>query len=337
MSKIYLSNSDHLNWVLVAKGIGISLVVIGHFYPESSPAYWVIMKNVIYTFHMPLFFLLSGYLYSHGKYSYKSLIKGKIERLLYPFISVSIAFFLIKSVVGSMVKLEHPVGIGSLFTLLTDPINSYMPLLWFVHALFLIFSAYPIARRALGNYSLMVALLIFNSVFGGDYLVVGKALAYMPFFVAGVILKEDAMISSKLMSQALWYVLVGLIVFSIAVYLSFSEIFPKYLNYCAKFCIGTMGSLLVMVISKIISDRNHSALRGVLYNVGYYSMTIYLLHTLFESTVRIGFLPLFKDYKIHFEVTAVVAVISGIWLPLLLEQKILRRYLFTKKYLLGLS
>jgi fucose 4-O-acetylase-like acetyltransferase len=59
---------DSLEWILIAKGIGIFLVVVGHFYPETSPDYWTQIKKVIYSFHMPLFFILSGYLYTHDKY-----------------------------------------------------------------------------------------------------------------------------------------------------------------------------------------------------------------------------------------------------------------------------
>ena len=336
MGKMSVGGIDGLNWIFVAKGIGISLVVIGHFYPESSPSYLATVREVIYSFHMPLFFLLSGYLYSHGKYSYGSLIKGKIERLLYPFISVALVFFAIKHGAGRIVKLEHPVGIDAIYTLLVDPINSYMPLLWFVHALFLIFVGYPLIRRYLGNYLILAALLAFNSFGGNDYPVVGKALAYMSFFVAGVILKEDAMVSSRLISQAWWYLLAATALFSIVFYASFSGMLPKYLGYCIKFSLGMIGSLLVMGISKRISNRARPIPGDMLYSIGYYSMTIYLLHTLFESTVRIGFLQLFRDARIPFEAIAIVAVLFGIWFPLLLEQKVFRRYVFTRKYLLGL-
>ena len=45
-----------LNYLDYAKGIGILLVVLGHIYNNS-------VKLWIYSFHMPLFFIISGYLY----------------------------------------------------------------------------------------------------------------------------------------------------------------------------------------------------------------------------------------------------------------------------------
>jgi fucose 4-O-acetylase-like acetyltransferase len=99
-------NQGSLEWIFIAKGLGIFLVVVGHFYTESSPTYWSEMRKIIYSFHMPLFFILSGYLYSHAKYSYSVLIQNKTKRLLYPFASVAVAFFIIKYITGMYVNLE---------------------------------------------------------------------------------------------------------------------------------------------------------------------------------------------------------------------------------------
>jgi len=103
---------DPFEWMLIAKGIGIILVVVGHFYPETSPTYWSEIRKIIYSFHMPLFFILSGYLYSHGKYSYSNLIKTKAKRLLYPFASIAGAFFLIKYVAGRVVNSVRRNSVG---------------------------------------------------------------------------------------------------------------------------------------------------------------------------------------------------------------------------------
>jgi fucose 4-O-acetylase-like acetyltransferase len=149
-----LGKQNSLEWISIAKGIGISLVVIGHFNPDSSPNYWMEIRRFISTFHMPLFFLLSGYLFDIRKYSYFDLIKVKARRLLYPFTFIALIFFLIKYAVGHFVSIKHAVNINNIYALLIDPVNSYMPLLWFVHSLFLIFAIYPLARVFINNYFL---------------------------------------------------------------------------------------------------------------------------------------------------------------------------------------
>jgi fucose 4-O-acetylase-like acetyltransferase len=48
--------ATRLAWIDVAKGITILLVVVGHTAPFGST-----MRNYVFSFHMPLFFILSGY------------------------------------------------------------------------------------------------------------------------------------------------------------------------------------------------------------------------------------------------------------------------------------
>ena len=47
---------DRLDWVDVARGIGILAVVIGHVWTRGP------VRDALYSFHMPLFFILSGML-----------------------------------------------------------------------------------------------------------------------------------------------------------------------------------------------------------------------------------------------------------------------------------
>ncbi|MBH1998988.1 MAG: acyltransferase family protein [Sphingomonadaceae bacterium] len=47
---------DRLDWVDVARGIGILAVVVGHVWTRGP------LRDAVYSFHMPLFFLLSGML-----------------------------------------------------------------------------------------------------------------------------------------------------------------------------------------------------------------------------------------------------------------------------------
>lgn len=45
-----------LQWIDTARGLGIVAVVIGHVWTQGA------LRDAVYSFHMPLFFLLSGYL-----------------------------------------------------------------------------------------------------------------------------------------------------------------------------------------------------------------------------------------------------------------------------------
>lgn len=66
----------------IAKGIGILLVVAGH---SDSP-----LQSVLYQFHVPLFFFVSGMLFNGDKPP-GEYIKGKIHSLYFPYIAANFA------------------------------------------------------------------------------------------------------------------------------------------------------------------------------------------------------------------------------------------------------
>jgi len=61
-------NTKRLDWIDIAKGIGIILVVLGHtLVPQvRETGFAGFLWIFIYNFHMPLFFFLSGYLFEKG-------------------------------------------------------------------------------------------------------------------------------------------------------------------------------------------------------------------------------------------------------------------------------
>lgn len=67
------------DYIDVLKGIGICLVVIGH-------VYWPPVSSVIYIFHMPLFFLIGGYLYRASPEISAFTIR-KARQLLVPYLT----------------------------------------------------------------------------------------------------------------------------------------------------------------------------------------------------------------------------------------------------------
>ncbi len=325
------------DWVFMAKGLGIILVVIGHFYPDGSPYYWSMARRIIYTFHMPLFFILSGYLFNYNKYPFPKIIKKKFKRLIYPFLSISIIFFLVKYYAGFFFNLQHPVGIRSVYSLLTDPINSYIPLLWFVHALFIIFIVYSLIRTILNNnFIILIIFLAVNIVIGSNYAFLGNAVHNIPYFIIGNILRGKNKLN-KIISGKLFCISIVFVIFLISFFIKNKYDFHH--NYLLSLISGITGSIFIFDISKSI-DLNTKAFniaRIILIEIGLYSMTIYLFHTLFESAVRIGCYQLLNNFGISFEIAAVTAVLSGITFPLLLEKYVLGTNQLTKKYILGLA
>ena len=65
----------------ILKGFGIIFVLVGH-------SLGGIVHNFIYSFHIPLFFLVSGYLYKQRPF--KEQVKKDWSRLMIPFFFVEI-------------------------------------------------------------------------------------------------------------------------------------------------------------------------------------------------------------------------------------------------------
>lgn len=68
-----MSDKKRIEYIDVFKGIGILLMVIGHI------GYGNIVRTLIYGYHMPMFFFISGYLYdkSKSKLKFKEYILKK--------------------------------------------------------------------------------------------------------------------------------------------------------------------------------------------------------------------------------------------------------------------
>ena len=74
---ISIGERSRTEWVDIAKGIGIVCVCLGHLGIES-------IDRVVFTFHMPLFFILSG-MFLNGDVPFNEFIKKKSKRLLVPY------------------------------------------------------------------------------------------------------------------------------------------------------------------------------------------------------------------------------------------------------------
>lgn len=80
-----IKSDSRIEWIDIAKGIGIICVVIGHIIviiPRLTT-----LCEMIYLFHVPLFFFISGFLYKENPKQI-SYISKKIKQLVVPYFSV---------------------------------------------------------------------------------------------------------------------------------------------------------------------------------------------------------------------------------------------------------
>ena len=119
----------------IAKGIGILLVVLGH-----CPQVWIPVKQWIFSFHVPLFFLIAGMVWDRTSHKESGFLNGsflakKALRLLVPCFLWGLVYLLARAIVSSSFKLE------SLAYLLFNSQRSIskagsMTALWFLSCMF---------------------------------------------------------------------------------------------------------------------------------------------------------------------------------------------------------
>lgn len=113
------------------KGVLIYLVVLGHIIAKYAEPGWA--YTIIHTFHMPLFFFISGYLMVPSlKRPFKEFASRKFARILLPALMWSLVFLILK--------------LPSHLDPLTKVIKSFMDI-WFLYVLFYMFVVtYPMAK-----------------------------------------------------------------------------------------------------------------------------------------------------------------------------------------------
>lgn len=122
--------TDRNRAIDIARGLGILLVVLGHnplVWKDSGEPY-----RVIFSFHMPLFFFLSGVFFNPSK-TLQETIREKADGLLKPYIVILCSFGLLGAIVKKQGLSDYAVGV----LLATGGTIGWTPL-WFLPHLFLV-------------------------------------------------------------------------------------------------------------------------------------------------------------------------------------------------------
>lgn len=90
-------DKTRLEYLDAAKGLGILLVILGHIYAWNPNINRKILVTWIYSFHMPLFFIVSGMLIKYKNYcNIKEFIFSRIKHILVPYIVFSLCNALVR-------------------------------------------------------------------------------------------------------------------------------------------------------------------------------------------------------------------------------------------------
>lgn len=245
-----MTKDNRLSYLDAAKGIGIMLVVLGHIWESDTPA-----TVLIYSFHVPLFFIISGILMAHTeieKRSWKQILPGKIRGLLIPYLFFEAVFVVIFGVRNHFDFGGQHVYDG----LLMQPLN--VPL-WFLVTMFAAELFLILLLKTLRNHSLaaVVSLILYVIPFVAGNTGEQESVAVMlrwcssvgflalGYFAAGWIKKTDCPV---------WALLLGAAAdVALALYNGKTGIYKLTFHNPVIFTVcGIVGSLLVIFLLKKI-------------------------------------------------------------------------------------
>lgn len=196
-SKIIMGGkSSRYEFIDIAKVICIFLMVWGHGNLAGEN-----ITRWIYSFHMPLFFVLSGFLYKPRHF--KEQTKKDFNSLMVPYYLINL-ICLIPSV-AIMIYKNYDISylayrIGAIFLGLGYKAGNFQPVcspMWFIVCLFIMRCTISIIYRNISNLSISVItiLSVFITLlldkFSIDILVpIDTMVACLPFFFLGFVLKR---------------------------------------------------------------------------------------------------------------------------------------------------
>lgn len=292
-------SEKRIHWVDFSKGIAIILVIVGHTVNNPS-----LIRGIIFSFHMPLFFILSGYT-SKTVTSIKDLTfraKKMFTKLLFPaYIIYFIRLPLYKFLLGTSYTMSQVFktalwasGTNGQFLGLT--FNAF-GMMWFMVVLFGVRNVYDLIALLVPKKALTIFTL-FISILG---MIIGKY-AYLPFsfdlvmtslilFHVGYLIKKHNIFNNK------FYFIVSTIIYFIGLRIC---AFPdKYLEMAAREFPLYLLSLLtaiaacinIFMFSAWLEKKNTAKkFYSTIEFLGKNSMIIYIIHS-FDSI----FFELYKN------------------------------------------
>jgi fucose 4-O-acetylase-like acetyltransferase len=160
-----MDRSGYIREMQIARGVGILLVTVGHSEPIKDV--YPFLFHLIYAFHMPLFFFLSGF------FSVKTAIVGSVREwrqvvwprllsLIIPYFAITLAYSSLKSLVPDLAK-RPVVFTDLLINMLVYPTGNPALFLWFLYTIIILRALAPLLMK-LNPYALLAVFIVFQIV-----------------------------------------------------------------------------------------------------------------------------------------------------------------------------
>lgn len=323
-------------WLLILQGWTMLWVVIGHsplpILQTSVEESYIfvnisnILKGLAYSFHMPLFIMISGYLFFLTRIqkpmSYKAMVIDKAKRLGIPYFFFITAAFLLKCVSIGEMNREVEITWNCFLKGFIFPYSSALQEMWFIATIFLYFLLREVYRQLLEKRILRVAALIIaigmnyipvDSV--TDFLVINRAIHFFIYFYIGILIASQKL-DKRLRNK--YSMIISAVIFCLS--------FPIH----NELLTALSGCSLFWGLASLASNCN----KKLFSSFRDYTYQIFLLGIFIQIAVKLvyGHLAMPITYIIFY----LLCILSGIYIPVIVAKSINGTNCKILKMLLGL-
>lgn len=298
---------DFAKGMLILLVISFHLVYIEHLYPYA--------KQVVYTFHMPAFLFISGYLMNTAKEP--KVFCHSLLWLTIPYVTMEGGYIVMAAVLPINEHIDNLDGAVFLYKMLLHPIGPY----WYLHTLIQCEAVFYFTMKLESfdrNSRFIMACLLLYIMANAFSLVSFTSAAY---FLAGAILRLAGMSVVDFCKPSL----LALVAF--ALFAGSSQ------NLHASTITGTL--IVYMSMSACTLFYNHSgiAVRSVLQFLGRNTMPVYLFSPIFTILCKpLALVLAFDPTGILFLLLALAICTTGsLLIALIMDKTGMSRLMFGKK------
>lgn len=330
MSCLNTSENKRITEIDIAKGIGILLVVFAHV-NYTSP-----LLEYIYSFHMPLFFVLSGFVFNPKRYSsFSDFLKRRVKNLICPYILFAFMSVLIECVI---IIYGNGFSVDTLKTLCDGMINILVSRgsadffnapLWFVLCLFTIEIIYFFISKLRVNLIVTISMILivlgwfleseYFNLFDNKSLPwsIDSALFALGFYALGNLLSHKSKLCTYLFSDGKnkSLIIICIVVICIAVGFPLAlangkvSLGSKILNNGFIFyATGIIGTLLVVSVSVLLKKSRFLTWCG---QNSFYIMAVhYVCRVLLRYVYKLFDVPLYDKTSLKETILPYIIVLT---------------------------
>ena len=320
------------NWLDYTKLLACILVVLGHFYQSMVKAN-IVENNMlylwfcrtIYYFHVPLFFICSGYLYQRytkvdSGLAWKRNINKKLVTLGIPYVLCSMCTWMLKLVFSRNVNTT--VDDNLMYILLLKPISPY----WYLYALIIMMMAIPTMNSKKGTLTIFISSALLKILalvgFSKNMGVLSELFGYIAenqiWFASGMLLAKVDF--RQYINNKLAYIS-GYIGLAFIILTFWSVQVQSNFGFFGMGCLACFA-----IITTIVYWTKNDKESKITQFSKKYSMAIFLLHTICAALVRSILMCLgINDATTHIVIGLAVSFIGPILIQMFITKYQLKK------------